>query len=168
MNTVVVHESMQAITDLKLELAELKEKVKEQEAIIRAQERMAAGTASKNGFVWKAAGVKPITYIRGCDGNPRFEEGWYLLPEFLKIAKKIHEDSPVFVQRPQGWYGDYWDNERVKLPKIKDLSYEQLEQSGEMLKKMIEIYNEYYIKNHRYATLIYNCGRKEIVPIKNV
>lgn len=110
MDTVVVHESMQAITDLKLELAELKEKVKEQEAIIRAQERMVAGTASKSGFVWKAAGVKPITYIRGNDGNPRFEEGQRLLPEFLKIAKKdtrgftcFYSETARLVWQLLGW-----------------------------------------------------------------
>lgn len=91
----------------------------------------------------------------------RLSEAWEC---FLKLSRILHAEYETPMQRSDG----YWPAATArKIPRtFANLTPEQREMSGEMISKMVSIYNEYFKAAHKTIRVTRFCDRKtlEIVP----
>ena len=72
---------------------------------------------------------------------------------FLQLAKCLHTKTGCFyMQQPTPYRAAFINQtDDKKIRKLEELTPEQLKISGEMIDKMIAIYNTYYFALHRYV-----------------
>lgn len=97
-----------------------------------------------NSYLARMVKEMPISYIRNNHGKIRYEGSangsW---THFLALAKLIHQDAFFEKRRHDGFV-----TTKMKMPKLTELSTDELTESVDMLNEMIPIFNKYFRKNH--------------------
>ncbi len=102
------------------------------------------------GLLAKLVTCRPFDFIRSEKfGQYEYEssksgDGWSCM---IKLAREIHQEFK-FQERIDG----YIEQHRY-LPKIEELTNEQIKQSAEMISEISQIYNKYFIANHPKSKL---------------
>ena len=151
---------------------EMQARIEELEEIVAKQEVTIRGNTKPNNSLWLECD-RPYSGITTSD-LAVFRKVYYyenmnsIAAHFNGLARQIHAPYSVQKQRSKTSIGsDRFDSDCdfEKPPLIKNLTPEQFAQSVEMTRKLVAIYNEYYVKNHPSVMVLFD-GDEEAVEVK--